>query len=113
VFFFSVYWFGPNVSTTYGPVATGFSFAQVSGSVTSFQMCSGTISCWLMMYAAGTSAAFRWKTTVSPFTSIESMCCHSPWVSRAGVALIRLNVKSTSAGVNGFPSDQVTPLRIV
>ncbi len=87
-----VYWFGAKSPTTYGPVATGFSFAQVTGSFTVFQMCSGTMICWSMMVAAGTFGPFRWNVTVLPDELIVSMFCHCPSRSSAGVFLSRSKV---------------------
>src|SRR3954451_13860682 len=117
----AVYWmlFGLHGLTSKGPVPTGFWSAQVSGCFAAapvLQMCLGTMPIWsAKVKKYGCGALSNDIVTVLP----DAVTLFSPapfqreYTSVPGNSLSVSKVKTTSSGVNGWPSLHVTPERIV
>src|SRR5882762_5747715 len=112
-FFFSEYCVGANLSSVNGPVPTGLVLVNFAGSGTDDHRCSGTIGVLATTPAKGTLGALNVTVTSLPDVATPVICAQTPLPSSAGYFLIRLNVNTTSAGVNGVPSLHFTFCRIV
>src|SRR5436190_17415451 len=111
--------FDEHGSTLNGPVPTGFGSSHVSGFFAASpvdQMCLGTMPTWLAkLKKYGPAALANCSVTLLPLavTLCRPAPVHSEYRSVAGVCFMRLNVKTTSSAVSGWPSLQVTPSRTV
>src|SRR5579875_1741908 len=103
-----------NDLSVYGPVPTGALIVAVAGLEIDFQMCFGTM---YVSPAIGTRfeywAVLKFSTAVLGLGADTLVIGGTPPVLAAGILLIRLNVKATSALVNGWPSLHLTPWRSV
>ncbi len=95
-----------------GPVPTGLSLMFVTGSLMSFQMCSGTIA-WLASTAGSCIRDFDLKVSTAVSSAVAFAVAARPDGFSAGVFAIRLNVNATSFAVNGCPSFHLTPGRVL
>ena len=86
---------------------------KVTGLEIDDQTCSGTIGVCAIVAANGTLGALKVNVTSLPDADTALICDQTPLVSSAAYFFSRLNVKTTSAGVNAVPSLHLTPDRIV
>src|SRR6478609_1185875 len=106
---------GLNDFTVNAPVPTAASSAvNVTGSSTSAHTCSATTSvCRYIPERENDGCSNVSTTSVPEVASAPTSPGATPRVSRAGLSRSRLNVKATSRALNGSPSFQVTPSRVV
>ena len=93
-----------------GPVPTGLGSANVAGLLTDFQMCSGTIAVPAMDCRLVNCGVAKLSTTLLP--DAVTLSYFTPFRLTAALAFSMLKVKTTLAGVNGWPSFHFTPWRI-
>src|ERR1700748_172706 len=101
---------GVKLPSFIGPVPTGLGSANVAGLLTDFQMCSGTIAVPAMDCRLVNCGVAKLSTTLLPDALTWSY--FTPLRLTAAVFFSMLKVKTTSAGVNGWPSFHFTPWRI-
>src|SRR5918995_4753229 len=97
--------------TVYGPVPTASGLVNFSGPDSFDQMCSGTILVSAIWESVGTAGSLKVNvTSVSLVAVTLESFVHSPFRSKPGFSLKRLNVYATSLALNGLPSDHFTPV---
>src|SRR5215469_10206243 len=103
-----------NCETVYGPVPTGFGLAKAAGLETFCQMCCGTMYVPPMRNKLAYSGWLKVRTAVvgSGAVALTGTGGGEEGVSD-GFFFSRLKVNATSRAVNGLPSLNFTPLRIV
>ena len=101
---------GVKLPSFIGPVPTGLGSANVAGLPTDFQMCSGTIAVPAMFCRLVNCGVAKVSTTLLP--DALTLSYFTPLRLTAALAFSMLKVKTTSAGVNGWPSFHFTPWRI-
>src|SRR6476661_4567190 len=102
--------FGVKLASFIGPVPTGLGSTNVAGLPIDFQMCSGTIAVPAMDCRLVNCGVAKLSTTLLPDALTWSY--FTPLRLTAAVFFSMLKVKTTSAGVNGWPSFHFTPWRI-
>ena len=101
-FFVSVYWVGAKRLSMKGPVPTGWVLVNVTGLAIDDQTCSGTIGvCAIVAGERDVGRLERERDVVARGGDAALICDQTPLVSSAGYFFSRLNVNTTSAGVNG------------
>src|SRR5260370_13323954 len=97
-----------------GPVPTGLAFWYLDGSPIFAHRCCGTIYVPSMNGSLVGAGLEKVMTTVLAFVAFTlERLVHSPLPSAAGYCLSRPKVNSTSLALKSFPSDHLTPERVV